>query len=187
MPFNRSIIAIAHTRMEMGREELLHWNALNANVRALYGKPQHVLGAASAYDRAYIAHFTGLSVDLVPMFGLHTAVTYNPAFESYLLAIRPGGAWGRWFNETLRKALAKYKQKEASDKEVKLVDAFPSDFEYDRLGAHRGLVYVPVSTTSLRFVETYSMCVPMFVPSVTLLLKWWNEQRYLLRSRTLQV
>ena len=173
--------------MEMGREELLHWNALIANVRALYGKPQHVLGAASTYDRAYIAHFTGLSVDLVPTFGLHTAATYNPVIDAYLLAIRPGGAWGRWFNESLRQALAKYKQKEASDKEVKLEDAFSANFDYDRLGVHRGLVYVPVSTTSLRFVETYSMCVPMFVPSVKLLLKWWKEQCYLLRFRTIQV
>ena len=189
LPFNRSIIAIAHTRMEMCRQELLNWNALNANVRALYAKPQHLLGAASEYDRAYIAYFTGLSVDLVPKFGLHTGASYSPTIDAYLLAIRTlrdEDEFGRWFRESLRQALAKRKLQDASDKEVKLVDAFQSDYDYKKLAAHLGLVYVPVSSTSLRLVETYRMCVPTFVPSMKLLLQW-QEQHLLLKARTIQV
>ena len=186
MPFNRSIIALAYTRMEMGREKLLRWNALNANVRAMYGRLQHVLGAASAYDRAYVAHFTGLNVDLVPMFGLHTGAFYSQTIDAFLLDTRSGGEFGSWFRVKLRNALAQLKQEDASGIEVKMEDAFQLGFDYETVAAHRGLVYVPASTTSLRFVETYRMCVPTFVPSNQLLLHW-HKQHSLLKSRTIQV
>lgn len=171
-------------RMEMAREELLHWNELNANVRALIGRPEHVLGAASAYDRAYIAHFTGVDVDLVPKLGLHTGVSYaptadaaSPSAKAFLLADTPKG----WFRELLVKELAK-----RQNQLVRLEAAFPAGYTYEHVASHRALIYLPTSTTSLRFIETYTMCVPMFVPSTELLLQW-HEEHYLFKDKTIQV
>ena len=56
-------------------------------------------------------------------------------------------------------------------------------FEYSDLALHPAIVILPYQVSYMSFFEYYRMCIPMFVPSVTLLVDW-HLKYHILNERT---
>jgi len=71
---------------------------------------------------------------------------------------------------------------------VRTEDAYPSGFEYSDLAAHPAVVIVPYTKSVMSFFELYRMNIPLFAPTVELLVRWerahgiMNERIYWSRT-----
>ena len=88
MPFNRSLIAIASTRYEIGRHSAARWRAWNENLRKIASSPRNVVAANNKYDAEYIKYFTGIkNVPVLQNFCGYTKVSYRPTRRDMLVGL----------------------------------------------------------------------------------------------------
>lgn len=106
MPFNRSMIVYATTRLEFGRDDdsvywrkqflgernPVRWRSWMDNLRAMATSgrdgrpgPRNVIAANNAYDAKYIQYFTGLDVKYLPSWCGDAGLSYTPVRSEILL------------------------------------------------------------------------------------------------------
>lgn len=180
--FNRSLIIVSPTRYEDMRFDTAQWTALNANLQTLArNNTRHVLAANNQYDAEYIRYFTGLAVDYVQSFCAYPSVSYapSPTRNAFLLsALRDGlkdklaRLWDEEFTREYKRIGASF---ELVSKQRKYL--------YEDLVVFRGIVHVPYQVSIMSILEQYRMNVPLFFPSLELLVDWQFEH-WLMTERT---
>lgn len=69
LPFNKSIIVIASTRFETGRDDARSWTTWIRTLRRVAAHPHNVVAANSKYDVEYMNYFTGIpNLQLLPSY-----------------------------------------------------------------------------------------------------------------------
>ena len=171
MPFNRSLVFAPAHRYNLGRCTKAEWERLNEHIRVLASgtDPKHAIAAQSKYDLEYLKHYTGVSP--VPLFsyaGMYmrdNGFSYSPEGKEVLVF--------NFWHDSLSKASARFVLKSASKSDSHLV--------LDNAANHPAVVFFPNSVSSYLFVELYSLSVPLFVPSMKMLL----TERPVVMERTL--
>lgn len=171
MPFNRSIIFAPAHRYNLGRCTKDEWNRLNDHIRVLDSgtNPKHVIAAQNKYDLEYLKHYTGISP--IPLFSYSGLYMQGNGF-SYSSEGKEVLVFNFW-QDSLAQVSTKFVLKSANKPDSHLV--------LNNAANHPAVVYFPNSVASYLFVELYSLAVPLFVPSMTLLL----SQRLASVDRTL--
>ena len=104
-------------------------------------------------------YYTGLDAKLVPSYaGFYMEETYKPSLKKYLIFTVPAG--NKPFIKSVKEALQTVN--------------IESDFVYDvykfyktrDLVSHPAVISLPYSVMSFRFVELYSLGIPLFIPSL---------------------
>jgi len=155
MPFNKTIVFMPAHRYNLGRCTEKEWNHLNEHLNALVSmdNPKHIIGAESAYDREYLRHYTGL--DPLPLYsfsGFYTANnTYAPKRHEIL-------AFGTW-DDRLATKITKF--------HIHPVHRLYQRYQLSDLVNHPAVVFLPYSVMSYKLTEIYSLCIPLFMPSMT--------------------
>lgn len=152
MPFNKSLVAIASTRFEIGRHDSKRWRLWNDNLRAIAAHPRNVVAANNRYDAEYIKYFTGIKdVPVLPNFCAYTNVNYAPSKPQILIGP------GRGINEKLHRELQQ-RAARTNLKFARIRDLYPH-FEYSDLVKHRAIVLIPYQVSIMSIFEYYRMCV----------------------------
>ena len=153
MPFNKTIIYLPAHRYNLGRCTNKEWDRLNVHLNALVSmnNPKHILGAESFYDKEYLQHYTGLvPLPLYSFSGFYTSNnTYAPTRKEIL-------AFGTWDD---RLSTSKF--------QIQPVHSIYKRYQLSDLVKHRAVVFLPYSVMSYTLTELYSLCIPLFVPSMS--------------------
>ena len=167
MPFNKTIIYLPAHRYNLGRCTKKEWDRLNAHLNALISmnNPKHILGAESFYDKEYLQHYTGLvPLPLYSFSGFYTSNnTYTPTRKEIL-------AFGTW-DDRLSK----------SKFQIQEVHSIYKQYQLSDLVKHRAAVFLPYSVMSYKLTELYSLCIPLFVPSMSFI---HNVRRTVTKDRS---
>ena len=121
---------------------------------------------------ADLKYFTELK-DVRLLQSLSTHVRKAAQYESpapraeFLISYRPGSPPA----ERLAQALLKAAEHKPGVRLVSLRGRYPK-YEYADLAAHRGIVVIPYTVSFMSLVEWYRMGIPLFVPSLSMLLEW---------------
>jgi len=183
-PFNRSLIIIATGRYYVGRGAKKTWKRWNRKLSRLAASPRHVIGANNVYDANIIRYYTGIDPVLLPNYCGYANATYRPTRSEYLLARRPpDGALLDWFQREFDRASASATAANDTGRRPNLVqiDRRYEKYNYGDLAAHRGIVHLPYQMSTMSIIEQYRMNVPLFFPSMPLLLRWNAERRVLVK------
>ena len=173
MTLNKSIIIVATSRYEKGRVSKRHWEKWNKNLLQIAQDPHNIVAANNKYDEAYITHFTGIRPLLLPTFCGYTRVSYMPTRSGYLVYPITNSTFAKQFMNNLTLAL-----NDNSTIVYYLRTLYPQ-YEFTDVAAHKGIIYVPGQVSTMNFCEHYQMNVPMFFPSVQLLVNWHLQHRVL--------
>ena len=160
MPFNKSLVFAPAHRYNLGRCTKAEWERLNEHIRVLASgtDPKHTIAAQNKYDLEYMKHYTGVSP--VPLFS-YSGLYMGANGYSYT----PGGKEVLVFNfwqDSLSQVSSRFVLKSASKPDSHLV--------LDNAATHPAVVFFPNSVSSYQFVELYSLSIPLFVPSMRMLL-----------------
>ncbi|ELU01816.1 hypothetical protein CAPTEDRAFT_203186 [Capitella teleta] len=182
MPFNRSIIVVASTRYELGRQDRDTWTKWNENLQKLSQHPKNIIAANNLYDSNYIEYFTGIKAKLIPSICDYTNVTYNPSINTFLLfAGRTANAVRfQFFSELFNETCA---IQNCSELSLVHFRTLPVPYKYGDIARHKGFVLIPYQVSTMSLFEHYRMNVPIFAPSVELLIEW-HQKHNILREKT---
>lgn len=216
MPFNRSILVYATTRLEFGRldenidwrQPLIgphsekRWRDWVQNLKLIASKPWNFVAANNMYDVHYIKYHTGIDAMYLPSWcgygsnnrtadkASNKQAAYNSDSQlEYLIApyrdnldypgFEDDASWKHPVLVGLTAAIqAPYRRHHARTKPlhfVRLRKKYPH-YEWSDVLRHPAVVWIPYQVSSMSFFEIYRLNIPIFAPSLELLVFW--VQRY---------
>lgn len=174
LPFGKPIIVVASTRFEIGRHDPVRWQNWITNLRKIASREENTVAANNEYDREYIKYFTGLPSEKVLLLRSlcnYPNVTYRP-LRSEILIGPSRGIDLRIARKIMSFASHKTLLYKNQRIDIRLLrDVYPH-YEYLDLTHHPAVILLPYQVSFMLFFELYSMLIPMYVPSPTLLAEW---------------
>ena len=175
--FNRSLIVIATTRYEFGRRDSPErWIELNENLKRWSQDSRNTIAANNRYDAEYIRYFTGLEAIVLPSYCDYTRARYQPvAKKKFLIGKMHGGeVFQTFFKSSLRESI---QRANASIEFAEIREIYPDGYQYTQLAEHPAMIYVPYQVSLMSVFEQYRMGLPLFFPSIQLLVHWQIKYR----------
>jgi hypothetical protein len=176
MAFGKPMILIAPTRYEVGRQGKDAWKRLNENLQAISLHPDNTLAANNLYDLEYLKHFTGIqNIKLLPSQCLYVDATYQPTKNEFLIGpsrLSKGAEAILHGDEGLFRYLAGLRGPVPTFVPIRKIYA---KYEFADLAQHPGILIMPYQVSIMSLFEYFSMNIPMFVPTLELLVKWQTQ------------
>lgn len=160
LPFNRALLVVVTTNLELARENADRWAAWVETLRRIAADERAVVAANSLYDVAYVRHFTRVDPLYLPTLALYADAVYEPRRPEVLIAPAHGKA---------AEALLRRAQTLGAGAGVHLRwvrDLYPT-YTLRDLALHPAVVCVPYTKSVMTFFELYRMGVPLFYPSLS--------------------
>lgn len=187
LSFDKPMLIQVTTRYELGRHSVHEWTNFNRLLVYLFHKwPRavpdlmpHFLTANNLYDKHYVQYFTGLTEDevlLLPSDLSHAmgGATYGaPTRRTVLIGPR------RVSSEVLKRTVIT--RMEAPDSLLRaefMGDVYPH-YEHADLCQHVAVILLPYQVSFMTFFELYRMNIPLFAPSLGLLIQWHMQSTIL--------
>ena len=165
----KPVIFVASNRYELGKSGL--WARWNSVVNIIKGSNVSTIAARDNYDARYMDYFTqSRPVTLERHCGY--VKPYSPIGKRILLYPESEEC----FMKTFRNILINSSQNSTTAEFV--------FHEHDpfKLKDYRSIIYIPHKVNDIKFTEIYRMNIPLFVPSVKLLVSWEYEH-HIIRDR----
>eukprot|EP00667_Euglena_gracilis_P017130 EG_transcript_18007 len=173
MPFNKSIIILAAHRISIGRCSARRLHRLVQHIQAMNASssPRHFIAANNMFDAQYINYYTGLSPVLLTSnaFFYANSAQYNPTRPEILVGpLRHIKEQEHLFG-ALKDAAGRRGKRErwAFASPMKLY----GQFTFEQVVNHRAVVVLPYAVTSYGLTELYAMGMPLFVPSIEMMVQ----------------
>eukprot|EP00471_Norrisiella_sphaerica_P000678 CAMPEP_0184483562 /NCGR_PEP_ID=MMETSP0113_2-20130426/5235_1 /TAXON_ID=91329 /ORGANISM="Norrisiella sphaerica, Strain BC52" /LENGTH=686 /DNA_ID=CAMNT_0026864055 /DNA_START=1859 /DNA_END=3919 /DNA_ORIENTATION=+ len=182
LPFNDKLLVVyATTRAEFGRwDDGVHWRKPflhdQSFVRWLHwvenlcmiARNGGVIAANNMYDVKYLEYFTGLKVEYLPTWCGKDAL-YSPSRAEFLL-----GPYRTTLKDEGHPVTTRL-LKLASEAELVvnwISEIYQHGYSFQDIASHRALIFLPYQTSTMSFFEFYRLAIPIFAPSLRLLLEW---------------
>eukprot|EP00741_Cyanophora_paradoxa_P002856 tig00000640_g2772.t1 len=201
LPFNKSIVVHATTRLEFGRhDEKVWWRRRMINERSasrwtewaavlqkIARNPRNTVAANSPFDVRYIKYHTGVDAVFLPSW-----CGYAEQFGWTLMgATRPeillgpyrnslGETVGQRRRHPLIRELERVVRREGLRRDREYLfrfigEVYPSGYDLPDLARHPMIVNIPYQLSVMSWFEYYRMNIPLFFPSLKLLIQWEVE------------
>ena len=178
LPFNKSILLIVTANLELARENSERWKAWLQTIVALSSSPRAVVAANNRYDQAYVEYFSGVRPLYLPTLANYITARHMPVGGKPVLLARSHHSLGRKLLFDLKRAAkAHARLTVASIEEYYPGNAGGGGYEYSQLASHPAIVVVPYTKSTMTFFELYRIGIPIFVPSLALLVRWGARHR----------
>ena len=192
MPFNKSMIIYATTRLEFGRNDRFidwrtpymtdankyRWIEWINNIRKIAANPRNIIAANNLYDAKYITYHTGIEVEYIPSWCGDFNTTYNPTRPEIILGPYRDNLNFPTFDEKLAwkhpimvSLLVAAASTGTKLKFARLRQLYPK-YSLSDLAAHPAMVITPYQVSVMSFFEYYRLNIPLFVPSKALIVEW---------------
>jgi hypothetical protein len=172
--FNKPIIVWTTIRIDNGRMlDSTRRNWLETLRTQIAVDKRSVIAANNRYDVEYTRFFTGVDSVLLPSYCGYVRHTYNPTRAGFLV-YRPLRAndFTQIFMDSWNKTCRRMGLNASHSVQLTPVQVLYTDHRLDDLTAHRGIVNLPVQPSMMSIFEQYRMNIPLFFPSLELLIGW---------------
>ena len=200
MPFNRSLLVYATTRLEFGRNDKLvdwrkpfmsnrnqnRWEGWVDNLKRIAARPGNVIAANSMYDVRYIEYMTGLKPIYLPSWcdpsdpgtGVRVRYAREPRQPVLLGMYRdnldfPNFSDSVSWKHPILQGLTRAAPR--SSFKFKRMHELYADYEWWQIMRHPALILIPYQVSVISFFEIYRTAMPIFAPSLRLLCQWVRE------------
>jgi hypothetical protein len=170
IPLNKTIIFNPVDKYNLARCTKNTWEKLNNNYNMLKSKSKLILSSMNKYNGEYQAYFTGwYGYRLFSYGGFYTrGIEYNPIKEEILVGpISLGTKGADILNDLKTNAL------QLGVEFSHILEIYPK-YDLADLVNHSAVVLFPYSVNDYLFTDLYAVQIPIFVPSVNLLITWKN-------------
>jgi len=178
MAFGKPLVLVAPTRYEVGRHGKDAWERLNENLRAIAHNSDNTLAANNLFDLEYLRHFTGISnIKLLPSQCLYVDAKYQPSKKEFLIGpsrLSKGAEAILNGDKGLFRFLADFRGSKDVPSFVPIRKLY-TKYEFLDLAQHQGILIMPYQVSIMSLFEYYAMNIPMFVPTLDLLVRWQIE------------
>ena len=179
MSFDVPMIIIVPIRYEVGRLSAEAWTRLNTNLRSIASDNRNTLAANNMYDLQYLRHFTGIqNVRYIPNFCGYTKHTYKPSRSHILIGPSRHSPGGQLLvsdeNIGLLPTLESQREEFPDLEFATIRDLYPQ-YEFSDIAAHPAVVIIPYANSVMAVMEYYRMGIPLFAPSLDLLVSWQTD------------
>ena len=182
--FGKPLIIYLTARYEYSRFTTSKWLRWNQVLVEIDADKRNTIVAGNLYDARYVEYFTGLTVPVIPMFCGYINSTYHPSRDVVLLAPTNTPAFEEFFLQQVGIVLHKVVPN-------KLKIETLSGGSRSHVATCLAIIHIPRDATSFHFCEHYAASIPIFVPSIELLIDWhlqydilnsltWNSVRKLM-------
>jgi hypothetical protein len=185
MPFNISMLVLATTRFEQGREnDAARFAAFVRNFRAMAAMPGTTVLANNLYDAHYVYYYTGVRPRHVPSLCTYTGASYSwrPSNAAAPRAIpvvgfRPlkGGLHPGAVDDFMQPLSVLVRKRGLPYTFGGFRALLGEHYSYPQLASFPALLYLPYQVSTMSFYEQYSMGIPIIAPSARLLAQWQME------------
>ncbi len=166
----KSLILIMTERYETGRAQGDQWQAWNNHLSQIEVGSNNLIAANNHYDIEYLRYFTGIQAKYLPNFCGYVPQKYNPTKREVLLVPElRNKEFLKWFENSFDSANNRYKY---NTKISQLSTLYPGGFNLSTIADHPAVVFVPNQISMFSACEYYRMAVPLFFPSLDLLVRW---------------
>jgi hypothetical protein len=132
-------------------------------------------------DAEYIRYFTGIKAIVLPSLCAYTKVLYMPKTgKPFLIAPIHDNKFAPRFKSMLTDSLQRLK---ASITVGHLREVYIGYYQYSQIAEHPGIIYVPYQVSVMSLFEQYRMNIPLFFPSLDLLIEW-HYTHHIINQRT---
>jgi hypothetical protein len=196
----KRLLVYLTTRLEFGRHDSLidwrvrqpfwspdtnrrRWKELLETIQSLAHSNQVIFVSNNRYDAKYFQYFTGIRIPVVQSWcqgEMFPAAPYLPTEDDYLIGpLRDNLNLGNcswygcepWNHPVLLSLVEVLKQENATIKFTRMQDRYPAHSKSD-FTRHPGIILIPYQASVMSVVELYRQNIPMFAPSVRLLIQW---------------
>ena len=168
------------------------WAEWVRNLKLLASRPGNTVAANSMYDVHYIKYHTGIDALYIPSWCgpepdvIEGEYKYEPG-RSVLIgpyrdnlggtkAIRGKKDKVAWAHPILQKLTATVNARRGRvPYQLKRVSDLYSKYTWAMILRHPAIVIMPYQTSTISFFEYYRRNIPMFVPSLSLLVRWTQD------------
>jgi len=157
--WNKPIIIVAPIRYELPfstRPE--EWERFNEFIRKGCDSGQIILVANSKYDAEYGKYFTDREWTHIPNICDYTAAYYSPTHNSFLYYSRLHQYTHYLGGSSIPRVIEKYK-------------ALGGGYKWTDLVKYKGIIGIPYNISTMSIFEFYSQNMPMFFPTVDLMIR----------------
>lgn len=157
--WNKPIIIVAPIRYELPfstRPE--EWERFNQFLQRGVDRGQIILLANNKYDSEYGYYFTDRGWTHIPSLCNYTKTTYNPSINNFLYYSRLN-QYPFYLGGSLIPGL------------VDKSKALPSGYKWSDQTRYKGIVGIPYCPSTMSIFEFYSQCMPMFFPTIDLMVR----------------
>lgn len=179
MGFDLPIIIVVPVRYEVGRLSTQSWRRLNENLRNIASDRRNTLAANNKYDLEYLKHFTGIqNVRYIPNFCGYTKYTYKPTKPHVLIGPSRFSSGGHiLISDTTYGLLPtlERKKKEWPNLQLAVIRELYPHYRFSDLVSHPAVVIIPYANSVMAVIEYYRMGIPLFAPSLDLLVSWQTD------------
>ena len=165
---NKSIIVVAAYRYEQGRATQKRWRQWNSVLANISKSKNNIIAATNKYDQEYIKYFTGYQPMQLQVHCGYTKVKYAPEKTTFALYPISNFTTMKMFDFRLQRELHK-RNSSLTFQPVKNV--FSKGLTFKDIVKYKGVVYFPDDVTPPVLCELYAMHIPLFVPSIDLLIE----------------
>ena len=173
LSYNKTVIVVIDSRYELGRSDPFRWKNFNQRLKYLSDIGKSIITATSSYDVEYLRHFSGVGSVLLPYHCDYLQYYYNPIRPQYLVMTDRGQLFMERFLEEFYEANTN--NTGADFPELRVLKPNETMDSMD-VTQYQGVIYIPHQVSFLSFTEKYRMGIPLFVPTMDLLVFW--HQRY---------
>ena len=180
LSYNKTVIVVIDSRYELGRSDPFRWKYFNQRLRDFSKNKKSIIAATSSYDVEYLRHFSQVrSIILLPYHCDYLQYYYNPIRPQYLVMTDRG----QFFMDNFLKEFYEARQNSSSTNfpELRILKTNETMDSMD-VTQYQGVIYIPHQVSFLSFTEKYRMNIPLFVPTVNLLV-FWHQRHNVISER----
>lgn len=171
MPFGKPMIVYPTHRFDMGRLSAPAIERWVKNLRAIAAKPDCLVIASNEYERAYIEYFTGVEAEVVPSLNGYISSSYDPSPETH-----PAIIINRKYPTIIKQQLIVAARERGLPSEFASIrELYPNGYQWRDVVQHRAAVWIPYAVQIYTLTELYRANIPIFCPSLDLLVRWESE------------
>jgi hypothetical protein len=200
LPLNRSLVVYVTTRLEFGRDDdsvwwrkpqrdaglaAWRWRHWVENLQAAARSPWVGIAANNVFDVHYVRYHTGITPEYIPSWCGGVGARYQrrsgrrwlvgPTRDNLAGPFRSeAAAWKETFLRDLAGELARAGGRHAMRR---IAEEYPQGYQYADLATHPGIILVPYQVSTMSFFEFYRMEIPLFAPSLDLMVELQRKHR----------
>jgi hypothetical protein len=170
MPLDKPMILVTCFQFHYGRQRDDYYKQLLDDLKRLARDPKHVLAASHFYDVEYTRFLTGIEIEYLPLLAAYVNTTYTPMNSVFLI----GNYRAPKVCPHLVEAMLAVNQDRQTPFDIMAMDQYfrQGGYKWNELATHPGIIYFPYGYGTTNLFEFYSMSIPIFSPSLHLLVQW---------------
>ena len=165
IPFGRPIVVYINNRYEQTRYSSSQWKNWNKVLATIAADRRNLIIASNRYDARYLQYFTGIDPPVIPLQCGYSNFSYQPTVVRVVFFPTPFPTFDEYFVGKMKAHLGN----------SSLPHTFLTSDSPSILASSQLVVHIPYKISSNALCQHYASNIPIFIPTIDLLIQWHHD------------